>query len=159
MDPKKIIGGLLLGAVILWLIGTMASNQHRSQAAESAPPPPTDKWQISESRPQMDDSKTVVLALDSDDEIHGPLGAVRPSLIIRCEEKKTSVYVMTGMAANLETDSDGGPSDDHKVRIRLDDNSANYASWLESTDHKALFAQDLYYGDRLESLTDFAKKL
>jgi hypothetical protein len=23
MDPKKIIGGLLLGAVILWLIGTI----------------------------------------------------------------------------------------------------------------------------------------
>jgi type VI secretion system protein VasI len=159
MNPKKIIGGILLGAVILWLIGTMASNSRRSQAAESTPPPPADKWQISESHSQMDDSRTVVLTLDSDDEIHGPLGAVRPSLIVRCKEKQTAAYVVTGMAANIETDSEGGPSDYHTVRIRLDDSPANAAQWSESTDHHALFAKDLYYGDRLETIIDFAKKL
>ena len=121
MDPKKIIGGLLLGAVILWLIGTMASNLHRSQAAESAPPPPADKWQTSESRSQMDDSKTVLLALDSDDEIHGPLGAVRPSLMVRCKEKQTAVYVVTGMAASVEEDIEGGPRDYHTVSTVCDE--------------------------------------
>jgi len=150
MDPKKIIGGILLGAVILWLIGTMASNLHRSQAADSAPPPAApaaDKWQISESRSQMDDSNTVVLALDSDDEIQGPLGAVRPSFMVRCKEKQTAVYVVTGMAANIETDTEGGPSDYHTVRIRLDDGPAeSYRSWKESTDHKALFASETVDG-------------
>jgi len=152
MNPKKIIGGLLLGAVILWVVGTMASNLHRPEAAESAPPPPADKWQISESRSEMDDSKTVVLALDAEGQIQGPLGAVRPSLIIRCEEKRTSIYVVTGMAASVEEDSEGGSRDYHTVRTRLDDAPASTEPyWSESTDHKALFTQ-------YESI-GFAKKL
>jgi hypothetical protein len=152
MDPKKIIGALLGGAVILWLIGTMASEHRRSEAAESVPSPPADKWLTSESRSQMDDSKTVVLALDSEDKIQGPLGAVKPSLVIRCEEKKTSVYVVTGMAARVEEDIEGGPRDFHTVRTRLDDAPASTEPyWSESTDHKALFTQ--YEG------VGFAKKL
>lgn len=152
MHPKKIIGAMLGGAIILWLVGTMASNLHRSQAAESTPPPPPDKWQTSESHSQMDDSKTVVLALDSEDKIQGPLGPVRPSLIVRCEEKRTSVYVVTGMAARVEEDIEGGPRDFHTVRTRLDDAPASTEPyWSESTDHKALFTQ-------YESV-EFAKKL
>jgi hypothetical protein len=152
MDPKKIIGAMLGGAVILWLIGTIASNQRRSEAAETIPPPAPDKWQTSESHSQMDDSKTVVLALDSEDQIQGPLGAVRPSLIIRCEEKRTSVYVVTGMAARVEEDIEGGPRDFHTVRTRLDDAPASTEPyWSESTDHKALFTQYESVG--------FAKKL
>jgi hypothetical protein len=162
MDAKKIIGAMLLGAGILWLIGTMMSNAHRSEASQSTATPAatlTDKWKVSESRSAMDDSQTVVLALDSDDEIQGPLGAARPSLMVRCQEKQTAVYVVTGMAANIGTDTEGGPSDYHTVRIRLDDSPANSAHWSESTDHHALFAKDLYYDDRLETIGDFAKKL
>jgi hypothetical protein len=150
MDAKKIIGAMLLGAGILWLIGTMMSNAHRSEASQSTATPAatlTDKWKVSESRSAMDDSQTVVLALDSDDEIQGPLGAARPSLMVRCQEKQTAVYVVTGMAANIETDGEGGPSDYHTVRIRLDDGPAEYyRSWKESTDHKALFASETVDG-------------
>jgi len=142
VDPKKIIGAMLGGAVILWLVGTMVSNQRRSEAAESTPPPPPDKWQTSESRSQMDDSKTVVLSLDSDDQIQGPLGAVRPSLVVRCQEKKTAAYVAIGMAASVEAygEFSTAPEDSHTVRTRLDDANARTEYWYESTDHKALFA-------------------
>lgn len=100
----------------------------------------------------MDDSKTVVVALDSENTAEGPLGAVRPSLIVRCQQKKTQVYVVTGMAATVEEDIDGGPRDSHKVGLRLDDGPAKYDSWGESTDHKALFASDLIWGEQWDSL-------
>jgi hypothetical protein len=88
----------------------------------------------------MDDSKTVVLALDSDDEVRGPLGAVRPTLMIRCQEGKTESYVVTGMAANIEGSSDGGLSEYHTVKVRFDDAPPQqFGLWSESTDHQALF--------------------
>jgi hypothetical protein len=75
-------------------------------------------------------------------------GEKRPSLIIRCKEKRTQVYVVTGMAATVEAGFDGGPSDQHKVGLRLDDNPARYESWNESSDHEALFADNEAYSMR-----------
>src|SRR5260370_36844642 len=102
MDLKKIIGGMLLGAGILWLVGTVMSNAHRSEASQSIATP-TDKWKVSENRSPMDDSQTVVLKLDSEDAIQGPLGTVRPTWIVRCQEKKTAIYVVTRGAASVES--------------------------------------------------------
>ena len=98
---------------------------------------------VTEGQSPMDDSKTMVLALDSDDMVQGPNGAVRPSLMVHCEQKKAAVYVVTGIASSIEEDVEGGPSDFHKVGLRLDDAPANYSQWGESNDHKALFASDL----------------
>jgi Type VI secretion system VasI, EvfG, VC_A0118 len=55
------------------------------------------------------------------------------------------VYVVTGMAATVEEGFDGGPSAQHKVGLRLDNNPARYESWNESTDHEALFADNEAY--------------
>lgn len=112
----------------------------------------------------MDDSKTVVLSLDSEDLIQGPIGSVKPTLIVRCKEKKTDVYVVTRMAARIEEDGEGGPSDYHKVRIRIDDGIASPESWTEATDHKALFAPDRIYDltehyEMKEWRAAFARKL
>jgi type VI secretion system protein VasI len=82
---------------------------------------------------------------DAEEPIHGPLGATTPTLIVRCKEKKTDVYVETGMAASIEEGIDGGPSERHKVALRLDGNAARYEDWNESTDHKALFADESEY--------------
>jgi Type VI secretion system VasI, EvfG, VC_A0118 len=109
-------------------------------AAPSVAASPGDKWHLTESRSSIDDSKNEVLLLDVEAPIQGPLGSTTPSLIVRCKEKKTNVYVNTGMAATVEEGLDG-----HKVALRLDGNAARYEDWNESTDHKALFADESEY--------------
>jgi type VI secretion system protein VasI len=145
MEPKKIVGSLLLGVLILWAIGWASSRPHKPEAPQVVQASPTDKWHVTEERSPMDDTQTVVLTLDSENVVQGPLGTVKPSLIVRCQQKKTAVYFVTGMAASIEEDVEGGPSDFHKVGLRLDDGPASYGSWGESNDHKALFASDLIY--------------
>lgn len=146
MDKKKIAGGFALFLCLLWGLGKLKSSSSSARSDEAgAAAQSTDKWKVSTSRSPMDDSQTVVLSVDSDDMVQGPLGEVRPTLIVRCKEKKTAVYVVTGMAAKIEEGIDGGPSDSHKVRLRLDDGPASYDSWGESTDHKVLFAGDVVY--------------
>jgi hypothetical protein len=140
---------------------------HIDRIAPTPPLPasPADKWHVTESRSPMNDSKQVDLMLDAQDQIQGPLGMVRPSLIVRCKEKKTDVYVVTGMAADVETDVEGGPKDSHTVRVRLDSDPPMTLGWGESTDHKALFASDSIWGQDGEvssfsgGAIEFAKKI
>ena len=140
MDIKKLVGGVLLGVALLWIIGLASSRSHKPDAPQVVQASPPDKWHVTEQKSPMDDSKPVVLALDSEDEVQGPLGASRPKLMIRCQEGKTESYVVTGMAANIEVSSDGGPSEYHSVRVRFDDAPPQqFGLWSESTDHKALF--------------------
>ncbi len=168
MDLKKIIGAIVLGVAVLWVIGLLSSRSAKREATPTVQASQIDKWRVTEEKSPMDDSQTVVLTLDSVDQMQGPLGSVRPSLVVRCKEKETAVYVVTGMAANVETDIDGGPTDYRTVRIRLDDGPAeSYRSWKESTDHKALFASETVDGGIDSSpstwqhhpVSEFAKKL
>jgi len=149
MDMKKIGGIVAAVLLVLVILGRIISNPSRNGdstvAASPADQSSPDKWQVTETHSPMDDSKTVVLALDSDAVIQGPIGSDKPTLIVRCKEGKTQVYVATGMAASVEQDFDGGPSPDHTVRIRLDQSSALTDHWSESTDHKALFASEIIY--------------
>jgi hypothetical protein len=157
VDFKKLVGAVLLVVVALWIIGWASSRSRKPDTPEVVQASPTDKWHVTEKQSPMDDSKTVVLAVDSDDEVQGPLGKVRPSLILRCQEKKTDIYVTTGMAANVEADGE------HVVGIRLDDGAARHENWSESTDHAALFASDIIWNDHEPTFhggrIEFAKKL
>jgi type VI secretion system protein VasI len=143
MDIKKLAGIALLVVVGLWIIGAIFSPSHKTDAPQTVQASTGDKWQVKEERSPMDDSQTVVLTLDSENVVQGPLGTFKPSLIVRCQQKKTAIYVVTGMAASIEEDVEGGPSDFHKVGIRLDDAPAIYSHWGESNDHRTLFASDL----------------
>src|SRR5712691_5042218 len=93
MKTKQLVGALLLGTFVILLFVTLNLVSHRSRADQGPPAPPQEKWKISIGRSPMDDSRTVVLTLDSEEQIQGPLGAVKPSLIVRCKERKTDVYV------------------------------------------------------------------
>jgi len=146
MDLKKMGGIVVAFVVLLWIVGRFTARPSPAAPQSAAQQPATDKWHVTEDRSTMDDSKTEVLSLDSDDIIQGPLGPYKPSLVIRCKEGKTDIYVVTGMAASVEEDLDGGPIDTHTVRLRLDQGSAESYGWSESTDHKALFASDAVYG-------------
>ncbi len=98
---------------------------------------PVDKWQGGEGkRSAMDDSPTVVFSLEAENEIQGWLAKKTPTLIVRCLERKTDVYVVTGMAANPEY----GLFQEHTVQIRFDDAKAFKERWGASTDNEALFA-------------------
>jgi hypothetical protein len=96
-----------------------------------------DKWQGGMDQPSpMDDSPTVVFNLRAENEIEGWLTKKRPTLIVRCRERKTDVYVVTGMAAQPES----GHFQEATVQIRFDDSTAFQEQWGESTNNEALFA-------------------
>jgi hypothetical protein len=92
-------------------------------------------WIVSEEKSEMDGSPTVTLIQQGENEIQGWLESKRPSLVIRCQERKMDVYVNTGMQASIE-----GDLDQHTARIRIDDKPAFKQWWSESTDKNALFA-------------------
>ena len=84
----------------------------------------------------MDDSEGVSFYLRAENEIEGWLETETPGLMVRCREKSTNVYMVTGMAASVES----GNLDSHTVRVRFDDSPAQQQGWSESTDREALFA-------------------
>jgi hypothetical protein len=114
MDIKKIVAIMAAFLILLVILGRIVSVRSANQASAIAASPtdqlPVDKWHVTESRSPMDDSRTVILALDSADVIEGPIGSNKPTLIVRCKEGKTQIYVSTGMAASVEQDFDGGGS-------------------------------------------------
>ncbi|MGH9745214.1 MAG: type VI secretion system-associated protein TagO [Candidatus Acidiferrales bacterium] len=144
MDMKRIAVVVGAALLVLWVLGKFVASSPHPNAASAAStnadqPITADRWVVKEDKSPMDDSRTVVLSLESEDVIQGPLGAKRPSLIIRCQEGKTDTYVVTRMAASVEEDYDGGPRLDHTVKIRFDDGNAIEERWDESGAHDALF--------------------
>jgi type VI secretion system protein VasI len=99
-------------------------------------PLPSGKWQVSSDTSKIDDSKTVVLSLPSESAVSGwPATTHRPTLILRCQEKRTQAYITTGMAPNVEY----GHSDEGRVTLRFDKEPAINVWAGKSTDGEALF--------------------
>lgn len=92
------------------------------------------KWIESESRSRLDDSRTVVLQLEAEADISGWLRDARPTLIIRCQENETDLYVKTVLPPNPEI------GDGITVRVRLDSEPAAVQEWGEATSDDALFS-------------------
>jgi type VI secretion system protein VasI len=117
------------------------STGNRTPATTSATPPAAStplvggKWRRQEQQSQMDDSAGVVFALTAEEEIQGWLKRQTPTLIVRCREKATNVYMVTGMSATVEN-----TDDTHTVRVRFDEKPAQREMWSQSTDNEALFA-------------------
>ena len=95
------------------------------------------KWRRVEDKSAFDDSRTVTFLLDGEGSIQGPVRSQVPTLIVRCKERKTSVYVSTGMSASVEYGTDS-----HRVRLRLDDGRPFIEGWSEATSNDALFAPE-----------------
>lgn len=167
---KKRMGlAILLGCAVLLLISSLARDDKSNAATQPAYPGssvavgtptapsalsvPSDKWQEEIGKSQMDGSKTVTLSLDGNEEIRGWIGSHRPTLILRCMEHKTELYIDVGTAASVES---GDLYDGHTVRLRIDQRPSFSEKWSESTDHEALFAPEpislirkIEHGDRL----------
>lgn len=138
----KIATTVLSVLAFLWTFGAtqtgrqgQTSNPKEVSASEAAGTAPAHTWSTDEGVSQMDGSKTITLSLEAEDEIQGWLDQQRPELIIRCKERSTNVYVITGMSSSVEYGTET-----HTVRLRFDDSSPQVEHWSSSTDDKALFA-------------------
>jgi type VI secretion system protein VasI len=117
---------------------TPAATSTPAPTRTPTPPPVGGKWQVSADTSSFDDSPRVVLSLDAEQPIEGFLESYLPTLILRCQERQTEAYLVTGMAAEVET----GNFDGATVRIRLDDSAAETLNTSRSTDDKALFFEN-----------------
>jgi hypothetical protein len=123
---------LLTANVLSWSAGKVSPASSGQDATGTG-----DKWQVQEGTSPMDGSKTVTLTLRSEDEVKGWLESTRPSLVIRCREKETDAYVVTGIAANPEIGAEN-----FRVRLRFDNGVPVTEHWSQSTDSKGLFASN-----------------
>jgi type VI secretion system protein VasI len=96
------------------------------------------KWTVTEDASSFDDSKTILLRLEAENQITGPSGDYLPTLLLRCNEKETEAYVHTGMAPDVES----GNLDGATVRYRFDKEPAQTENAGQSTDGNALFFED-----------------
>ncbi|WP_325312732.1 hypothetical protein [Longimicrobium sp.] len=104
----------------------------------TVPGVPAGNWSVSEDTSEMDGTPTVVLTAVADAEIEGRANSARPSLIVRCREGTTDVFVATGLQANPEY----GHYQEVTIRYRLDEASPRRQLWSESTSGEALFAPE-----------------
>jgi hypothetical protein len=113
-----------------------ALEKKRNAMPSPTPPITAGNWRVQHAVSSMDDTQGVYLELEAENTISAWLKNPKPYLYIRCQEKKTEIYVQTGTSAQPEL----GNYNQATVRIRLDKNAAFRQSWSESTDKEALFA-------------------
>ncbi|MBI6628348.1 type VI secretion system-associated protein TagO [Pontibaca salina] len=90
-------------------------------------------WDVRIDKSKLDDSTTVVMAVDSDNSITQQLGGSSAgNLIIRCQENTTSIYLTWGGHFMADIQGKG------RVDYRIDDRKAARSSMRASTDNKAL---------------------
>lgn len=93
------------------------------------------KWRVNKETSRIDDSTNVIISLDADSSISGwPRKTHTPSLVLRCKEKKTEAYIVTGMSPQVEYGIDGAT-----VTLRFDKEKAMKYHASKSTDGEALF--------------------
>jgi type VI secretion system protein VasI len=103
------------------------------------------QWTSSEARSPIDDSVNRYLSLPADNPVRTGYKSARPSLHIRCAEKKVSVFIDVGMYLGL---------DSTPVLVRFDNQRADTSHWSISTNHKAIFAPGKYaYMRYVDTLT------
>ena len=81
--------------------------------------------------------RSVAYQLEADQQVRVWTTHVRPSLVVRCLNRKTEVFVYTETPSKLES-TDGL----HSVRLTFDDAAGSEERWPDSAEHDALFAPD-----------------
>lgn len=121
----------------------------RATATPEVEPTPSayGKWTIHTEKSAFDDSTTVLLYVDAENDIEGPLGTFRPTLIARCQEGEPDVLIIVGMQPDVELGIDGAT-----VRLRFDDTKPYEAVAIRSTANDTLFLPDVK--DHIGALTN-----
>lgn len=91
------------------------------------------RWVVSEDKSALDDSRTVVLTIDSDEPIRGQFGPAGPAVMhLRCMENSTVFYLWLNDLFLSDIQGYG------TVDYRIDDDKAAELQMEVSTDNKAL---------------------
>lgn len=81
--------------------------------------------------------KSLAFELPAENKVGVWMRQVHPRLVVRCMAKRTEVFVLTESAAKIELGTE-----DHTVRVALDDEPETSERWPDSAEHDALFAPD-----------------
>ena len=122
-----------LAVAILGYAGVVQAQKApvRKPAAQS-----TGAWEVSESKSEMTDERTLILSLRASTSLRGDFGPLWPTLVVRCKENEVEAYANIGMVL------DGGAYGGSPVRLRWDEDQPVEASWSRSSDYAAVFADD-----------------
>ena len=110
----------------------------RTRAASTGPGAPAPAWSSkSQARWISNPRKNAAFELEANEPVTVWLKQVRPTLVVRCMDKRTDVFVYTDSAARIEEQDEN-----HTVRVALDDEAGTHERWPDSVEHDALFAPD-----------------
>lgn len=100
------------------------------------------KWDITTKTSPIDDSTNVYLSVDAEKPVQSGYNSVRPTLVIRCAQNHTNVFIVWGLYLGL---------DSTHMLTRIDRQKAHTNSWSISSDTKAVFVQggDIAYAQSL----------
>jgi len=81
--------------------------------------------------------KSAAFELEANQAVAVWMKQVRPTLVVRCMDNRTDVFVYTESAARIEEQDEN-----HTVRVAFDDEAGTHERWPDSVEHDALFAPD-----------------
>ena len=128
------------GTASSWEIGhaAPASPASGTSPAAATTTAATHQWsREDEYRWVANHKRSVAYQLDADQQVRVWTTHVRPSLVMRCLNRKTEVFVYTETPSKLES-TDGL----HSVKLTFDDAAESDERWPDSAEHDALFAPD-----------------
>jgi hypothetical protein len=133
---------LLAGSVGVWIIsmGTCAAGMPTMAPLTEKRDTRTPERRPSAEEPveRESDGAPVTYQLESSNTIDDWLTTETPTLVVRCRHRQTEVYVVAETSASNEF----GKDNLHTVRLRIDDQPWEDATWSESVDDDTLFAPD-----------------
>lgn len=109
-----------------------------AKANPAIPGAPMPVWSTrNQSRWISNRRKSAAFELESNQPVAVWMKQVRPTLVVRCIDKRTDVFVYTDSAARIEQQDEN-----HTVRVAFDDETGTHERWPDSVEHDALFAPD-----------------
>lgn len=146
------IGGPVTQAPVQ--IAAAAGPEAETAHASAEPPQSKGRWVVTEDKSTFDDTRTVVLSLESSEPVRGQFGPPGPAMMyIRCMENTTVFYLWLNDLFLSDIQSFG------VVDYRIDDKAASKLQTVGSTDNKSLglwggnksipFLKDLITGTRV----------
>lgn len=126
---------LLQASLLLILVNGLLPTPSSAQRSRAATGPGA--WRMTTSRSEMTDQRNVTVSLRASTSVRGHYGPVRPLLVVRCHEGELEGFLSADMV--LDSDLD----DDSPVRVRWNNLEPIDATWSISSDHQAVFSQDV----------------
>jgi type VI secretion system protein VasI len=121
---------LVVGLVLCYDLAKVGELAERQQVES-----PTGKWWTHTSTSALDDSTTVAIGLEAENEVQGWITRSKPTLVVRCIAGETEVFVNAGMVLEMGPNTWGVVP----TRIRFDSGTAQDLGARESTDRTGFF--------------------